>query len=135
MTPRIEEKELQFNFIHSSGPGGQNVNKVATAVQLRFNITENKSLPDWIKENLYKKEKKRINREGELIITACRFRSQFRNKQDAMDRLYSILEKASEVAAVRKKTRPGKAIREKRLQNKQFRSKKKLNRKRPEIES
>ncbi len=111
---QLDERELHFEYIHASGPGGQNVNKVANAVQLRFNIHAS-SLPQIIKSRLAKVATKRISNEGELIIEAKRFRTQEQNRQDAVKRLIALLRKASEEPKPRKKTKPTKASKEKRL--------------------
>ena len=110
----IEERELHLEYIRSSGPGGQNVNKVATAVQLRFNIRDS-SLPEIIKTRLIKIAAKRISNEGELMIEAKRFRMQEQNRQDAVKRLIALLRKASVEPKPRQKTKPTKASKEKRL--------------------
>ena len=111
---QIIQRELQFEYIRASGPGGQNVNKVATAVQLRFNIRDS-SLPEIIKTRLIKVAAKRISNDGELIIEAKRFRTQEQNRQDAVKRLIALLRKASVEPKPRKKTKPTKASKEKRL--------------------
>ncbi|MFZ1041506.1 MAG: alternative ribosome rescue aminoacyl-tRNA hydrolase ArfB [Anaerolineales bacterium] len=110
----IIQRELHFEYVRASGPGGQNVNKVATAVQLRFNI-RNSFLPEIIKGRLVKVAAKRISNEGELIIEAKRFRTQEQNRQDAMQRLLTLLRKASKESKPRRKTKPTKASKEKRL--------------------
>jgi len=111
---QIIQRELRFEYIRASGPGGQNINKVATAVQLRFNIRDS-SLPETIKAGLAKVATKRISNEGVLIIEAKRFRTQEQNRQDATKRFVALLSKASEVSKPRKKTKPTKASKEKRL--------------------
>ncbi|MBW2358909.1 MAG: aminoacyl-tRNA hydrolase [Deltaproteobacteria bacterium] len=103
--------------------GGQNVNKVATAVQLRFDVTHSPSLPDDVRERLIRMAGRRVTEEGILIIEARRFRTQERNRQDAMDRLVRLIRKATEKPKVRRKTRPSSASRERRLENKHHRSK------------
>ena len=108
------ERELHFEYIRVSGPGGQNVNKVATAVQLRFDI-QDLSLPEIIKTRLIKVAAKRISKEGALIIEAKRFRTQEQNRQDAAKRFIALLRKASEESKPRKETKPTKASKEKRL--------------------
>ena len=111
---QLDERELHFDYVRASGPGGQNINKVATAVQLRFNI-HNLSLPETIKTRLAKVAAKRISNEGILIIEAKRFRTQEQNRQDAAKRFVALLHKASEESKPRKKTKPTKASKEKRL--------------------
>jgi ribosome-associated protein len=111
---QIIQRELHFEYIRASGPGGQNVNKVATAVQLRFNIRDS-SLSEIIKARLAKVAAKRISNEGELIIEAKRFRTQIQNRQDAVQRLIALLRKASVEPKPRQKTKPTKASKEKRL--------------------
>ena len=97
ITPNIaiDKSELREDFIRASGPGGQNVNKVATAVQLRFDVTHSPSLPDDVRERLIRLAGRRVTEEGVLIIDARRFRTQERNRQDAMDRLVRLIRKAT----------------------------------------
>ena len=90
----IDESELQIEFVQSSGPGGQNVNKVASQVQLRFGINSS-SLPEAVRSRLRKIEKNRITEQGELLISAKRYRSQERNRQDAIDRLVRLIRRAA----------------------------------------
>lgn len=106
-TIRIDEDELHFDFIRSGGPGGQNVNKVATAVQLRFNVRESPSLGLEVKERLIKLAGNRMTEEGVLIIEAKRTRSQEKNRLDAIQRLVTLIQQAAEPPKPRKKTRPG----------------------------
>ena len=108
ITPTIflDEKELDFDFIHSSGPGGQNINKVSTAVQLRFNLQNSASLPIDVKERLIKIAGNRLTENGVMVIEAKRFRSQTKNREDAVQRLVALILKASEKPKDRKKTRP-----------------------------
>jgi ribosome-associated protein len=124
---QVIQHELHFEYIHSSGPGGQNVNKVATAVQLRFNIRDS-HLPDAVKERLYKIAGKRVSTDGLLIIEAKRYRSQEQNRQDAMKRLTAILSRTLDGPKQRKKTKPSKAARKKRLEVKRQKSEIKRNR-------
>jgi ribosome-associated protein len=113
----LDENELQFAYIRSSGPGGQNVNKVATAVQLRFDIHQS-SLPQEAKERLRSIAANRITAEGELLIEAKRFRTQEQNREDALHRLADLLRRAFEKPKARRKTRPTAASQEKRLKEK-----------------
>jgi ribosome-associated protein len=104
---KINEDELHFDFIRSAGPGGQNVNKVATAVQLRFNVRESPSLALDVKERLIKLAGNRMTEEGVMIIEAKRTRSQEKNRLDAIQRLVKLIQQAAEPPKPRKKTRPG----------------------------
>ncbi|MCG8361631.1 MAG: aminoacyl-tRNA hydrolase [Kiloniellales bacterium] len=130
-TLEIDEREIEERFIHASGPGGQNVNKLATAVQLRFDVS---ALPDDLRARLKPLAGRRLTRDGELIITARRFRTQERNRQDALARLTELLRRASEFPRRRRPTRPTKASRERRLEAKTQRSAKKRDRRRPEVD-
>ena len=118
----IRDEELEFSFIRASGPGGQNVNKVASAVRLRFNVIESPSLPEEVKTRLRKLAGKRVTEEGTLIIHARRYRTRERNRQDAIARLIHLIQKAAERPVTRKRTGPTTASREKRLENKRRRS-------------
>lgn len=122
-TIKIEERELEFSFIRSSGPGGQNVNKVATAVQLRFDALSSPSLPTGLGERLIRLAGKRATEEGIIIIDARRFRSQDRNRQDAIDRLIALIRAAAQKPKPRKPTKPTLAARRRQRENKQQRSK------------
>jgi ribosome-associated protein len=114
---QIDERELQIDFIRASGPGGQNVNKVATAVQLRFDVT-NSSLPEEAKTRLTHLAGKRMSREGILLIEAKRFRTQEQNREDAIQRFIGLVRKSFETPKARKKTKPTKASKEARLKEK-----------------
>ena len=114
----IDENEISEDFIHASGPGGQNVNKVATAVQLRFNVFNSSSLPGSIRKRLISIAGKRISKDGTLIIKAGRYRTRERNRQDALERLISLIRKASEVPRPRRKTKPTFASKKQRLETK-----------------
>ena len=117
----IDERELTFDFIRASGPGGQNVNKVATAVQLRFNIPDSHSLSTEVKLHLLKALVNRSTEAGILIIDAHRYRSQEQNRQDAVQRFIAVLRRASEKPKPRKKTRPTLASKMKRVESKKRR--------------
>lgn len=118
----IAESELVFNFVRADGPGGQNVNKVATAVQLRFDVLGSRSLPEEVKTRLTKLAGKRVSQEGILIIEGKRHRTQEANRADALARFYALLQKALEKPKTRKKTKPTRASREERLKDKKHRS-------------
>ena len=117
---QIDESELGFAFVRASGPGGQNVNKVATAVQLRFNVHES-SLPDEVKGRLIKLAGSRMTNEGVLILEARRFRTQEQNREEAIRRFMEIVRKSTVKPRKRVKTSPSKASHEKRLQTKKQR--------------
>jgi len=118
----IDDSEIKEEFIRSSGPGGQNVNKVATAVQLRFNVNNSPSLSEDVRRRLFKLARNRITDNGVLVIEAKRFRTQTANRTDAMNRLVELIRKAARKPQVRRRTRPTLASRERRLQNKKIRS-------------
>lgn len=103
---KLDESELQFDFIRAAGPGGQNVNKVATATQLRWDVRSTAALPPDVKERLVKLAGSRMTEDGILIIEAKRFRTQEQNRLDAISRLAALVQKASEKPKIRKKTRP-----------------------------
>lgn len=120
-TIRIDEGELQFEYIRASGPGGQNVNKVATAVQLRFDIANSPALASNIKGRLIQLAGKRVNADGVLLIEAKRFRTQEKNREDAIHRFTLLVQKAAAKPKKRIKTAPTKASRERRLKAKKQR--------------
>jgi ribosome-associated protein len=120
-TIAIDEREIHQEFIRASGPGGQNVNKVATAVQLRFDVGNSPSLPDSVRDRLMRLAGRRITEEGILIIDARRFRTQERNRQDAINRLVALIRKAAEKPKPRRKTRPPLASKRRRLEAKRHR--------------
>jgi len=113
----IDEAELQFDFVRATGPGGQNVNKVSSAVQLRFNLMES-NLPDEVKERLIKIAGSRINKDGILIVHARQYRTQEQNRYDAQERLVEIIRQATEKPKARKATRPSVTARAARLGSK-----------------
>lgn len=118
----IDESDLQEQFIHASGPGGQNVNKVATAVQLSFNAAGCRALSPKVFERLRTLAGTRMTSEGVLILTARRFRSQDRNRQDARDRLQKLILRALERPKTRRATKPSRAAKRARLDAKKKRS-------------
>ena len=123
----IRENELAFDYIRASGPGGQNVNKVATAVQLRFDVRAS-ALPDEVKSRLIHLAGKRVTDDGILLIEAKQFRAQEQNREDAIRRLIALVRKALIKPKPRKKTKPTKAAKEKRLESKKRRGEVKKNR-------
>lgn len=119
---RLDEAELQFSFIRASGPGGQNVNKVATAVQLRFDAAGSRTLPDPLRERLLRQAGKRATASGEIVIEAKRFRSQLRNREDAVERLVAMIRRAAIPPKARRKTRISAAAKTRVLQDKRQRA-------------
>ncbi|MFQ5846580.1 MAG: alternative ribosome rescue aminoacyl-tRNA hydrolase ArfB [Candidatus Methylomirabilales bacterium] len=117
----IDESEIQQRFIRASGPGGQHVNKVATAVQLRFDVGKSPSLAHEVRHRLIRLAGRRITRDGVLIIDARRFRTRERNRQDAIGRLVALVRQAAEKPTPRRKTRPTRASKERRLATKRRR--------------
>jgi ribosome-associated protein len=119
---RIPDEELVERFVRSSGPGGQNVNKVASAVELRFDAAASPSLPEPVKARLLARRDRRITDEGVVVISAQRFRTQERNREDARERLAALIEAATHVPKARVATRPTRASKERRLAGKRERA-------------
>ena len=132
MTITPDPRDLEFQFIRASGPGGQNVNKVSSAVQLRFNTRGFTELPDAVRERLTRLAGRRLTLDGVLILEAQRFRTQERNRADALARLAALLDAAATAPRPRRPTRPSRAQRERRLDSKQHQGTTKLRRRRPD---
>jgi len=121
-TLAVDEKELEFSFIRASGPGGQNVNKVSSAVQMRFDARRSPSLPDDVSARLQRLAGARLTLDGVIVITASRHRSQERNRADAVGRLVALIAKAATPPVKRRPTRPTKASKARRLDDKSRRA-------------
>lgn len=122
-TVAIDENELEERFVRASGPGGQNVNKLSTAVQLRFDLRNSPNLPEALKTRAASLAGQRLTTEGVIVISADRFRTQERNREDARTRLVDLLRRAAIVPKVRRKTRPTLASKKRRLEGKKHRAK------------
>jgi ribosome-associated protein len=121
-TISIDEREIEESFVRSSGPGGQNVNKLSTAVQLRFDARGSPNLPNDVRARLERLAGRRLTREGVIVIIAQRHRTQERNRQDALDRLVELIQAAAVAPIPRRKTKPTRGSRERRLETKKHRS-------------
>ena len=119
----IDEREIDESFVRASGPGGQNVNKLSTAVQLRFDVRASPSLPPDVRARLERLAGSRLTRDGVIVITAQRHRTQARNRQDAHDRLIDLIRRAATPPAPRRPTKPTAGSRERRIESKKRRAK------------
>jgi ribosome-associated protein len=118
----LDDSEIEESFVRASGPGGQNVNKVASAVQLRFDLSGSRSLPQDLRERLARLAGRQLTRDGVIVIIAQRYRTQERNRQDALDRLVGLIRRAAVPPIPRRPTKPTRAAKERRLQAKAKRS-------------
>jgi ribosome-associated protein len=131
----IDEREIEESFVRSSGPGGQNVNKLSTAVQLRFDVRHSPSLPNDVRARLERLAGSRLTRDGVLVIIAQSHRTQGRNRDDALDRLLELIRRAAVAPIKRRPTRPTRASRERRIEGKKRHARtKRLRQSRPSFE-
>ncbi len=121
-TIAIDEREIEESFVRAAGPGGQNVNKLSTAVQLRFDVRRSPSLPDDVRARVERLAGRRLTQEGVIVITAQRHRTQERNRQDALDRLVDLIRRAAQPPAPRRPTRPTAGAKRRRLESKKQRA-------------
>jgi ribosome-associated protein len=127
----IPDDEFQWSFVRSGGPGGQNVNKVASKAVLRWPVVASPSLPDEVKRRLLAQQRRRVTVDGELLIASQRYRDQERNRQDCLDKLRALILQAAVRPKVRRPTKPTRGSRERRLQEKSRRAAVKSRRRRP----
>jgi ribosome-associated protein len=128
----IPESEFTWSFVRSGGPGGQNVNKVASKAVLRWNLTTSPNVPETVKARMRTMQRRRITAEGELVLNSQRYRDQGRNVEDCLEKLRAMILQAATVPKVRKATRPSRGSRERRLQEKRRRSQTKTRRRLPD---
>jgi ribosome-associated protein len=128
---RIPDEEFAWSFVRSGGPGGQNVNKVASKAVLRWDLVASPNVPDDVKSRLRTQQRRRITGEGELVLSSQRFRDQERNRQDCLDKLREMVLAAATPPKPRRPTKPSRGARERRLQEKRLRSGRKTARRRP----
>lgn len=121
-TIAIDEREIEESFVRAAGPGGQNVNKLSTAVQLRFDVRRSPTLPDDVRARVERLAGRRLTQEGVIVITAQRHRTQERNRQDALDRLVDLIRRAAQPPAPRRPTRPTAGAKRRRLESKKQRA-------------
>lgn len=127
-TLSIDEREIQLSFVRAEGPGGQNVNKVSTVVQLRFDVLHSPSLPSYVRDRLLTIAGSRMTKDGILMITARRFRTQAQNRDDAYDQLIDLLRRAEIRPKIHLKTKPTLASKHRRREDKQHQGEKKRQR-------
>lgn len=114
----LDDSEIEESFTRASGPGGQNVNKVSSAVQIRFDLSGSRSLPKDVRERLARLAGRRLTRDGVIVIIAQRYRTQERNRRDALDRLIALVRRAADAPTPRRPTKPSRAAKERRLEAK-----------------